>query len=149
MGEGSHCDSATLHYFLPPFQRLTLVISGLTRNPVVHLLRRDRQGCRRTGNKNARPPRAAALPVPLSENRRDGSCPCSAIGLRFAFARPCPGERLRRGTAAPGSLVMPGSDRRFTRAQRDTIKTFNNLLVHVSRKRDMDNTGIFIYFREF
>ena len=57
------------------------------------------------------PPRAAALPVPLSESRRDGSCPCSAIGLRFAFARPCPGERLRRGTAAPGTLVMPGSDR--------------------------------------
>ena len=49
------------------------------------------------------PPGAAGLPVPLSESRRDGSCPCSAIGLRFAFARPCPGERLRRGTAAPGT----------------------------------------------
>ena len=48
----------------------------------------------------------AALPVPLSESRRDGSCPCSAIGLRFADARPCPGERLRRGTAVPGVPVF-------------------------------------------
>ena len=30
-----------------------------------------------------------------------GSCPRSAIGLRSADARPCPGERLHGGTAAP------------------------------------------------
>lgn len=37
----------------------------------------------------------------LDNSGRSGSCPRSAIGLRSADARPCPGERLHGGTAAP------------------------------------------------
>ena len=41
---------------------------------------------------------------------RSGSCPRSAIGLRSADARPCPGERLREGTAATGpGQWLPGT----------------------------------------
>ena len=37
----------------------------------------------------------------LDNSGRSGSCTRSAIGLRSADARPCPGERLHGGTAAP------------------------------------------------
>ncbi len=37
----------------------------------------------------------------LDNSGRSGSCPRSAIGLRSADARPCPGKRLHGGTAAP------------------------------------------------